>query len=115
MVLTIPTALNGRIVHWDLSSYRTAGDDSTSFRFLGDLPFHVEAQRQGFEHVVERNTIAREVCRVRGIRLIDLFAAFNTEDRVDFREHFYDVIHFRPSAYPLVAQIVYDGLKDLLA
>ena len=115
VVLTIPTALNGRIIHRDLSSYRRYGDDTTSFRFLGDLPFHVEAQRQGFEHIVERNDIAREVCHALGIRLIDLFAAFNTENLADFREHFYDVIHFRPSAYPLVAQAVYDGIKDLLA
>jgi len=115
VVLTIPTALNGRIVHDDLSGYRATGDDSTSFRFLGDLPFHVEAQRQGFAHIVERNAIAREVCHALGIRLIDLFAAFNTEDRVDFREHFYDVIHFRPTAYPIVAQTVFDGIKDLLA
>ena len=125
VVLTMPTALNRRIVDRDLSSFLVTGDDDTGFRFLGNQP-HVEAeaargaaaarsvQRQGFNYVLERNAIAREVCARMGVRVIDVFAAFDTEAVADFREHFLDLIHFRPRSYPLVAQIVYDAIKDLL-
>jgi lysophospholipase L1-like esterase len=82
---------------------------------MGGVSYQPEGQRQGFEHILERNAVAREVCRNLGVRLIDLFAAFNTENLADFREHFIDMIHLRPSAYPLVAERVYDGIKDLLA
>jgi hypothetical protein len=45
----------------------------------------------------------------------DFFAAFDTDREPDFREHFSDALHPRPRSYPLVAQIVYDNIKDLLA
>jgi len=125
VVLTMPTALNRRIVDCDLSSYLVAGDDDTGFRFLGTFPHEDErsaargaaagrVQRQGFDYIIERNEITREVCNRLGIRLIDLFAAFDTEKLADFRENFADMIHFRPRAYPLVAQLIYEGIKDLL-
>ena len=126
VVLTIPTALNHRIAGLDLSSYLVAGDEQTGFRFLGTRPHHIEkataqsaaagssVQRQGFEYILERNAIARRVCTRLGVRQIDLFASFDTEELVDFREHFLDLIHFRPSSYPLVAQTVYDRIEDLL-
>ena len=47
--------------------------------------------------------------------MVDLYAAFDTEQEPDFREHFSDALHLRPRSYPLVAQIVYDNIKDLLA
>jgi lysophospholipase L1-like esterase len=114
-VLTVPTALNPQIIDRDLSSFIVEGDDRSAFRFMGKVRYQMAGQREGFEHIVERNAIAREVCDTAGIRLIDLFAAFDTENLADFREHFIDMIHFRPSAYPLVAQRVYDGIQDLLA
>ena len=125
VVLTMPTALNPGIVDRDLSSYLVAGDDETGFRFLGRFPHEVEMaaargaaagriQRQGFDYIIERNAITREVCHQIGIRLIDLFAAFDTEKLADFRQNFVDMIHFRPRAYPLVAQVLYEGIKDLL-
>ena len=114
VVLTTPTALNRDIVHRDLSSFLTEGDDATGFRFLGDIPYQIHAQRQGFEHISERNAIAREVCARLGVRLTDVFARFNTEDSADFREYFYDVLHFRPRSYPLLTQFVYDQIEDLL-
>ena len=47
--------------------------------------------------------------------MVDLYTAFDTEQEPDFREHFSDALHPRPRSYPLVAQIVYDNIKDLLA
>jgi hypothetical protein len=49
-----------------------------------------------------------------GIRLVDVYAAFETESAADFREHFYDVLHFRPRSYPLLTQFIYAEIKDLL-
>ena len=115
IVLTMPTALNPRIVDRDLSSHLVPGDAETGFRFLGNEPYRIEGQRQGFQHIIERNAISREVCARLGIRVIDLFAVFDTESLPDFREHFYDLIHFRERSHPLVAQAVYEGIEDLLA
>jgi len=115
IVLTMPTALNRRIIDQDLSAYLVDGDDETGFRFLGYIPYRIDTQRQGFEHIVERNAITRDVCDRLGVRVIDVFAAFDTENLADFREHFVDVLHLRPRSYPLVARIVHDGIKDLLA
>ena len=115
VVLTMPTALNRQIIDRDLSPCLVRGDDETGFRFLGNNPYRIEAQRQGFEHIVERNTITREVCVRLGNRLVDLFAAFDTEEVADFREHFMDLLHLRPRSYPVLAQLVYDEIKDLLA
>jgi hypothetical protein len=114
IVLTTPTALNRRIIDRDLSPYFVAGTDENGFRFLGDLPYQTDAQRQGFEHITERNDIARAVCTRLGIRLVDIYAAFDTENAMDFREHFYDVLHFRPRSYPLLTEFVYEAIKDLL-
>lgn len=114
VVLTTPTALNRPIIDRDLSPYFVAGTDETGFRFLGDIPYQTEAQRQGFEHITERNDIARAVCARLGVRLVDVYAAFDTERSAEFREHFYDLLHFRPRSYPLLAQFVHDQIKDLL-
>jgi hypothetical protein len=48
------------------------------------------------------------------MRVVDLHAAFDTEQEPDFRKHFSAALHPRPRSYPLVAQIVYDNIKDLL-
>ena len=114
IVLTMPTALNRQIIDRDLSSYLVDGDDRSAFRFLGDIPYQIHAQRQGFEHITERNAIAREVCARLGVCLVDVFARFDTENATDFREHFYDVLHFRPRSYPLLTSFIYEEVKDLL-
>lgn len=114
VVLTMPTALNPRILDRDLSGDLTAGDDATGFDFLGEAPCRVAWQRQAFGHIVERNAIARKACAARGIRVVDLFAHFDTSQAADYREHFRDILHLRACAYPKLAQIVYDGIKDLL-
>jgi hypothetical protein len=114
VVLTTPTALNRQIIDRDLSSFLVEAADGTGFRFLGDIPYQIHAQRQGFEHITERNAIAREVCAQLGVRLVDLFARFDTEHAADFREHFYDVLHFRPRSYPLLAQFLHAEIRDLL-
>jgi hypothetical protein len=114
VVLTTPTALNRQIIDHDLSSCLVAGDDAAGFRFLSDFPPRIESQRQLFDHIAERNAIADEVCTRLGIRIIDVFARFGTENAADFREHFYDVLHFRPRSYPLLTQFIYEEIKDLL-
>ena len=114
VVLTVPTALNPLIIDRDLSSFLVEGDENTAFCFVGDVPYQMAGQGQGYEHIVERNAIAREVCSRLGIRLFALFAALDTENLSEFREHFIDMIHLRPRAYPLVAQLVYDGIEDLI-
>jgi hypothetical protein len=48
------------------------------------------------------------------VRLVDLAAEFDTERLDDFRQHFHDVLHLRPLAYPKAAAAIYDGIKDLL-
>jgi hypothetical protein len=115
VVLTIPTALNRHIVDHPLSPYLREGDHDSGFHFFGDFAREVEGQCEAFAYILERNAIARRVCSELGIRVVDLFAAFDTERVSDFREHFSEVLHLRPRSYPLVAQHVYAGIKDLLA
>jgi len=115
VVLTMPTALNPKIIAKNLSGYLIEGDDETGFAFLGYIPYGLAIQRQGFDHIVERNGITREVCTRLGIPFIDLYAAFDTENAADFREHFRDILHIRPRSYGLTARLVYDGIKDLLS
>ena len=114
VVLTMPTALNPRIVDRDLSGYFTEGNDDTVFTFVGDAPYHFDGQRLGFAHILERNAIAREVCAELGVRVVDLYSALGSEKLDDFREHFHDMLHFRPRAFPFVAQTVHEGIKDML-
>ena len=114
VLLTMPTALNRRIADRDLSSYITGGDADNAFTFCGNLAYSREAQRIGFNYIVGRNKIIREVAVKMNIRLIDLFAEFDTEKLGDFRRDFTDMIHLRASAHSKIARAVYDGIKDLL-
>jgi carbamoyltransferase len=114
VVLTMPTALNRGIIDRDLSDSLVAGNYEDGFRFLGKLPYRIDGQRWAFEHIVERNRVTREVCARAGVRVIDLFAALDSTGSVDFREHFLDILHLRPRAFPLVAQIIRDNIGDLL-
>ena len=47
--------------------------------------------------------------------MVDLYTAFDTDREADFREHFSDALHPRLRSYPVLAQIVYDNIKGLLA
>ena len=114
VVLTVPTALNWRIVDRDISSLFVDGPEDVRFSFLPKIPYQMAGQRQGLEHITERNAVAREVCARLGVPVVDLYAAFDTENAADFRAHFIDLIHFRPTSYPLVARAVHDAIKDLL-
>jgi hypothetical protein len=114
VLVTMPTALNRNIVDQDLSRYFTRGDRDTVFTFAGDLAYSVDLQRHMFEHISERNSIAREVAQAAGLGLADLAALFDTERLADFRENFHDMLHLRPRAYPKAAAAVYAGIKELL-
>jgi hypothetical protein len=114
VLVTMPTALNRKIVERDLSPYFTSGDRDHVFAFAGDLAYSGEAQRHMLAHITERNAIMREVGQTTGARLVDLAAGFDTERRSDFRADFHDMLHLRPRAYAKMAAIVHEGIKDLL-
>jgi len=114
VLVTMPTPLNRNIVGQDLSPYFVRGNRRVRFNFLGDFPYLLELQQYAFDHITERNAIVREVAQASGTRLLDLYAVFDTERTDDFREHFHDMLHLRPSAYPKAARAVYEGIKDLL-
>jgi lysophospholipase L1-like esterase len=115
VVLTMPTALNSKIIKQDLSnSFITEHDPIRYFTFYGAARYSVSIQQETFDYIVERNAIAREVCALRNVRIIDLFQVLNTERVADFRQHFMDVVHPRIQAYPAIARSVYDGIADLL-
>jgi hypothetical protein len=114
VVLTMPTALNRRIADQDLSSYITHYDVENAFTFCGNLAYSRAAQRVGFDYIIERNYIVREVAVRMNIRMVDLYAEFDTEKLDDFRQYFSDMIHLRARAHPKIAQAVYEGINDLL-
>ena len=114
VLLTMPTALNRQISDQDLSSYITGCDTDSVFTFFGNLAYSRELQRIGFEHIIERNEIVREVAVQMNMRFVDLFAEFDTEKVDDFRQHFTDMVHLRASAHTKIARAVYEGIKDLL-
>ncbi|TMJ02952.1 MAG: hypothetical protein E6G97_10905, partial [Alphaproteobacteria bacterium] len=58
VLLTVPTALNRRIVDRPLSPYLRDGDEDTGFHFFGDIDREVEGQREAFDYILERNAIA---------------------------------------------------------
>ena len=114
VLLTMPTALNRRLANQNLSSYFTRRNADNSFTFCGDLPYSVELQMVGFDYIMKRNEIVREISSQMQVRLVDLCAVFDTENLEDFRQDFSDMIHPRPSAYPKIVGTVYEGIKDLL-
>jgi lysophospholipase L1-like esterase len=115
VLLTIPTAINRRLVDRDLSSFLTPRDAENAFTFCGFLDYSVDMQRRGFDYLLERNAIVRDVAARMRVRCLDLHAGFDTENAEDFRRDFHDMIHLRPSAYPKIARLVHDGIADLLS
>ena len=114
VLFTMPTALNRRIADQDLSPYLTHRDADNAFTFCGDLPYSRKNQYIGFNYIVERNEIIRETAARMDVRMVDLFAEFDTEKLDDFRQDFIDMIHLRASAHPKIVRAVYDGIRDLL-
>jgi hypothetical protein len=113
VVLTMPTALNSEILDLDLAPFFGAGGGE-GFTFCGHLPYARGIQRVAYEFIVERNAAARDVCAAADIPVVDLFAAFDTSGTQDFRRYFHDIMHFRPSLYPEVAEIVFAAIENLL-
>src|ERR1043165_2723919 len=89
VLVTMPTALNRKIVDRDLSAYFTQGDRDTVFTFAGDLAYSVDAHRHMLAHITERIGVMREVAQAGEGRLVDLEAAFDTAAAADFREDFH--------------------------
>jgi hypothetical protein len=114
VMLTTPTALNADLISVPMSTYAVAGHADMAFVFFGDREREVQGQREAYAYILERNATTREVCAELGVRVVDLFAAFDTSGVTDFREHFYDIVHFRRRSFPLVARRIHDGIKDLL-
>ena len=104
VLVTMPTALNPRLVDQDLSPYFVGGSDEVRFGFLGILHYSIALQRVAYAHILERNAIIRDVAAEAGVPLVDFFKVFDTTEKADFRDVFYDILHFRPNAYPVVAQ-----------
>ncbi len=116
VVITMPTALNRKILKQDLSSsFVTEHDPDRYFTFYGVAKYSIEIQRETFDYIAERNAIACEVCAARNIRVVDLFEGLSTERVADFRRDFMDVVHPRIGAYPRIARAVHEGIADLLA
>ncbi len=114
VLLTMPTAINARLVERDLSACFQAGDRETVFNFAGDVPYSLAMQQHLFDHVSERNAIVRDVARATGTPLLDLWAVFETAGIDDFRRDFFDMLHLRPSVYPKAARAAYDAIAHLL-
>lgn len=114
VLFTMPTALNRRVVGQDLSPYLTPGDANNAFTFCGDLPYSRKHQYISYNYIMERNEIIRNTAARMNVRMVDLFAAFDTEKLDDFRQDFIDMIHLRASAHPKIVRAVYEGIKDLL-
>ena len=115
VVMTMPTALNPRLMDIDLTPYLTARFIDDEFRFCGNIPYSRQLQVTAFNFIGERNAIAGEVAAATGTRLIDLFAHFDTTQMADFREDFHDVVHLRTTAYTKIVAAVYAGIADLVA
>jgi lysophospholipase L1-like esterase len=113
VLITMPTALNRNNFDQDISPYFRRRRPGV-FYFIGEIPYSLDVQRYLFDLITERNAITREVAHATGVRLLDLHAIFDTEHIADFRENFFDVLHIRPIRYRKTAEIVYEGIKDLL-
>jgi lysophospholipase L1-like esterase len=114
ILVTMPTALNRRIARLDLSCYVANRDGPDAFTFCGNLPYSRELQSAAFDYISERNQIVRDISRQTDTPLVDLFREFDTEHLADFRQEFSDMIHLRPSAYPKIARVIYEGIKHRL-
>lgn len=114
VLLTMPTALNRDLIERDLSPYLTERFAPDEFLFCGNIPYSPELAKTAFAFICERNAIAGEAAAAAGVRLVDLYAEFDTAPVADFRHDFHDIVHLRGSAYPKIAQAVYAGIADLL-
>lgn len=115
VLVTMPTAFNPKMIEADISALLVSGvDPEQNFGFPG-WPYDIETQQWVFHHIVERNRILREVAVLRQLPLVDLYEALSTEELSDIRKDFFDYMHPRPSAYPKIAQTIYEGLRPVLS
>ena len=112
--MTMPTALNKDVIEKDLTEYFRSGTATHGFTFMGNLKYSVSTQIELYQHIAARNQIIRQTAAELAVPLIDMFAAFDTTRLPDFREHFFDVPHPRPSAYPRLAIVVADAITPLI-
>ena len=80
----------------------------------GFWPYTIDAQRALLAFVQARNQIVRELGAEMNIRVVDLYAYFDTTACADFREAFQDMIHIRSGAYPALAAFLHGRIADLL-
>ena len=121
VLVTMPTALNRSMIENDISDLLTGYGpgidyelkDKLSFGFYG-LEYSVTEQKRQFEHIIERNILIQEVAAAKGLPVIDLCAQMDSGWLSDFRQEFLDPWHPRVSAYPKIANAVYDGIKHLV-
>jgi hypothetical protein len=111
---TQPTAFNRAMIGKDISALFVTGVAHDKYFGFPGWPYSVVQQKKVFDHIVERNEIVRDVAASTGVPLVDMFDAFNSERLVDFRQYFFDYSHPRPSAYPKIARVIYEGIKSLV-
>jgi lysophospholipase L1-like esterase len=111
VLITMPTALNRNNHDQDISRYFSR---NPVFYFMGEIPYSIDVQKYLFDLIIERNAITRDVAQAAGVRLLDLYAEYDTERIADFRQNFFDVLHIRVRRYRQTAEIVYRGIQDLL-
>jgi hypothetical protein len=110
-LVTMPTALNRTLGDISDKFVSTADWLTDGFYFQESEEYSIAWQQRRLNHIMERNQIVREVAKIAGVPMIDLFAALDTEDASDFRENFFDIYHPRSNAYLKIAGVVGEGLK----
>ena len=114
---TLPTSLNAAMIDTDISHliHPNGGEtEEDQFFFWGSTEYSVRFQKQLFAHIQERNASIRTVASRTGTVLVDLYAALVSQSGTDFRRYFFDVAHPRDSAYPVLASIVAQGVREVL-
>jgi hypothetical protein len=102
VLATMPTSLNERLVHQEMSESFMPEDSSVGFYFHGSVEYSVAAQKHCFENILIRNAATRDAAAELDIPVIDLFRVFYTERVADFRQDFFDIAHPRPQAFPKI-------------
>jgi lysophospholipase L1-like esterase len=123
VLCTVPFALSPALASQDISAHFNEFDlkvleleegTNECFLFWGTLPYSIENAEMITRNITERNHIIREFAQKLHIPLIDLAEKFHNEDITKLTEVFFDVGHPRPSAYPLFAEAIKEGLTDVI-
>ena len=111
VLVTMPTALNRSLGDISDKFVSTADWLTDGFYFQEAEEYSIAWQQRRLDHIMERNQIVRDVAKIAGVPLIDLFAALDTENASDFRADFFDIYHPRSNAYSKIARVIAEGLK----